>query len=47
MALMGEVWKDNDGYEGLQQVSSRGRVKRLDRYKESFKFVSITVDSMS
>ena len=27
-----EVWKDIKGYEGLYQVSNKGRVKSLDRY---------------
>ena len=27
-----EIWKDVKGYEGLYQVSSKGRVKSLDRY---------------
>lgn len=26
-----EIWKDIDGYEGLYQVSNRGRVKSLPR----------------
>ena len=26
-----EIWKDVKGYEGLYQVSSKGRVKSLDR----------------
>lgn len=29
---MSEVWKDIKGYEGLYQVSNKGRVKSLDRY---------------
>jgi len=28
---MTEVWKDIKGYEGLYQVSNRGRVKSLER----------------
>lgn len=28
---MKEIWKDIDGYEGIYQVSSFGRVKSLDR----------------
>lgn len=28
---MSEVWKDIDGYEGMYQVSSLGRVRSLDR----------------
>lgn len=28
-----EIWKDVKGYEGLYQVSSKGRVKSLDRYR--------------
>lgn len=27
-----EVWKDVQGYEGLYQVSSHGRVKRVERF---------------
>ena len=30
-----EIWKDIKGYEGLYQVSNFGRVKSLDRYKET------------
>ena len=30
-----EQWKDIDGYEGLYQVSSEGRIKSLRRYKKS------------
>lgn len=26
-----EVWKDIQGYEGLYQISNKGRVKSLDR----------------
>ena len=29
---MKEIWKDIEGYEGLYQVSSWGRVRSLDRY---------------
>lgn len=29
-----EIWKDIEGYEGLYQVSNKGRVKSLDRYEE-------------
>lgn len=29
---MREIWKDIEGYEGLYQVSSLGRIKSLDRY---------------
>ena len=29
-----EEWRDIDGYEGLYQVSSEGRVRSLDRYVE-------------
>lgn len=29
---MQEIWKDIKGYEGLYQVSNKGRVKSLDRY---------------
>lgn len=28
-----EIWKDVPGYEGLYQVSSKGRIKRNDRIK--------------
>lgn len=31
---MKEVWKDIEGYEGLYQVSSIGRVRSLDRFVE-------------
>ena len=31
--LPGEVWKDIEGLEGIYQVSNKGRVKSLDRYK--------------
>lgn len=30
-----EIWKDIDGYEGLYQVSSLGRVKALQRYRRA------------
>ncbi|MBN8199186.1 NUMOD4 domain-containing protein [Cytobacillus pseudoceanisediminis] len=26
-----EVWKDIDGYEGIYQISSMGRVRSIDR----------------
>lgn len=26
---MQEIWRDIEGYEGLYQVSSKGRIKRL------------------
>ena len=29
---MEEIWRDIKGYEGLYQVSNKGRVKSLDRY---------------
>ena len=32
MTKNNEVWRDIEGYEGLYQVSSLGRVKSLDRY---------------
>lgn len=35
---MEEIWKDIEGYEGLYQVSSLGRVRGLDRYSGS-KFI--------
>ena len=28
---MSEIWKDIEGYEGLYQVSSYGRIKSLER----------------
>ena len=31
--MKGEIWKDIEGYEGLYQVSSMGRVKSLERMK--------------
>lgn len=34
---MNEVWKDIYGYEGLYQISNRGRVKSLDRVVETSK----------
>ena len=38
MVLMNkEIWKDVVGYEGLYQVSSLGRIKRLVRYKRRLK----------
>lgn len=33
-SLMGEVWKDVAGFEGLYQVSNFGRVKSLERITE-------------
>lgn len=30
-----EIWKDIQGYEGLYQVSSLGRIKSLNRYKQA------------
>lgn len=30
MGNQNEIWKDIEGYEGLYQVSNRGRVKSLD-----------------
>ena len=32
MSDMSEEWRDVEGYEGMYQVSCRGRVKSLDRY---------------
>ena len=32
---MEEIWKDIEGYEGLYQVSDFGRVRSLDRKKET------------
>lgn len=34
---MEEIWKDIPGYEGLYQVSSLGKVRRLHRYKSADK----------
>lgn len=31
--LVGEIWKDIEGYEGLYQVSNMGRVKSCERYR--------------
>lgn len=31
---MEEVWKDIQGFEGIYQVSNKGRVRSLDRYVE-------------
>lgn len=28
-----EIWRDIEGYEGLYQVSNKGRVRSLDRYE--------------
>ena len=33
----GEVWKDVCGYEGLYQVSNKGRVKSIYRYRKVLK----------
>lgn len=30
--MMKEVWKDIVGYEGIYQVSNKGRIRSLDRY---------------
>lgn len=30
-----EIWKDIEGYEGLYQVSNKGRVKSMDRYADN------------
>ena len=32
---MPEIWKDIKGYEGLYQVSNKGRVKSVDRYADN------------
>ena len=29
---MEEIWKDIEGYEGLYQISTMGRIKSIDRY---------------
>ena len=31
---MEEVWKEVEGYEGIYEVSSKGRFRSLDRYVE-------------
>ena len=31
---MEEVWKEVEGYEGMYEVSSKGRFRSLDRYVE-------------
>lgn len=31
---MEEIWKDVEGFEGLYQISSRGRLKSFKQYKE-------------
>lgn len=37
-----EIWKDINGYEGIYQVSNKGRVRSLDRkvwnYTKKVKF---------
>ena len=33
--MKGEIWKDIEGYEGLYQISSKGRVKSLERMKRN------------
>lgn len=30
-----EIWKDIEGYEGIYQISSLGRVRSIDRYRKS------------
>lgn len=35
-----EIWKDIDGYEGIYQISTVGRVKRLERKARSGRKVS-------
>ena len=32
---MAEIWKDIEGYEGLYQVSNKGQVKSLKRYRNN------------
>lgn len=32
-----EIWKDIIGYEGIYQVSSIGRVKRIGKYRNQVK----------
>lgn len=39
---MEEIWKDVEGYEGLYQVSSYGRVKSLSRVKKYKNHICIT-----
>jgi hypothetical protein len=34
--MIEEVWKDVEGYEGLYQISSKGQVKRVERYYIQF-----------
>lgn len=33
-----EIWKDINGYEGLYQVSNKGRVRSLDKYDSMGRF---------
>lgn len=35
MDLSGELWKDIEGYDGLYQVSNMGRVKSLERRRNT------------
>lgn len=32
--MMGEIWRDIDGFDGLYQISNHGRVKSFKRYRE-------------
>lgn len=32
--LPNEIWRDIPNYEGLYQISDKGRVKSLSRFKE-------------
>ena len=32
---MEEIWKPIEGYEGLYEVSSYGRIKSLERYRSN------------
>ena len=42
--MIEEVWRDIEGYEGLYQVSSEGRVKSLKRNKERILEPDVTQD---
>jgi hypothetical protein len=39
-----ELWKDIEGYEGLYQVSDKGRIKSLKRYVSIFEGVRVVVE---
>jgi hypothetical protein len=38
---MDEIWKDISGYEGLYQISNKGRVKSLDRIMQKPKLYTV------